>query len=138
LTAASRPQKLRRYTHTPEMSFFLTYVLHARIHRRCVRVFTYFDTGWRRLIGCLISTGHFLQKSPIIIGSFAENDLQLKASYGSSPPCTCKSLMFSNHAYTAGKKIFHTRTHRRRAREFSRNWIAAPKVAHIYTHFQYV
>jgi len=66
--------------------------------RVCVRVYVHIcvcvsvyacqcvsDTEWPRVIGCHI--GHSLQKSPIIGGSFAKNDLQLKTSYVSSQAC---------------------------------------------------
>ena len=43
-------------------------------------------TKWRTPIECLSLIGDLPQKSPMTIGSFAKNDLQLKASCGSSPP----------------------------------------------------
>ena len=67
-------------------------IMNTRIHV-CALHMTY-DTGWRRPTGCLMFIGNFPQKSPIISVCF----LQLKASYGSSPPCVTGTYHM-NHMY---------------------------------------
>ena len=64
---------------------YVTWLIHSH------HTWPLFCTGWPRPTGCLIFIGHFLQKSPVIRGSFAKIVLQLKKSYEFSPPCTVTS-----------------------------------------------
>jgi len=63
----------------------------------CVHFLVCFNSSkWQRPVGCLIFIFHSPQKSPIIIGSFAEKDLQHKASHASSPPCITPHSILSH------------------------------------------
>ena len=62
------------------------------------------STGWRRPIECPIFTGHFPQKSLIISGSFAKNDVQPQASHGSLPLST--AILRSEFSKCSSELIF--------------------------------
>jgi len=80
------------------------YIMSCRVSEHIyIYIYIVSCTGWQRPIGCLTFTGHFPQKRPIIRGSFAERDLQFKASCGSLPPCDMHSLSLTLTQRTARK-----------------------------------
>jgi len=56
------------------------------------------------MVGCLIFSDYFPQKSPIISGSFADRVLQLNASYASSPHCM-RGVPHSFVMHVAGRTL---------------------------------
>ena len=67
-----KKSEIPRLNFTPPPELYDVHFLHGTW---CTREYT------------MNTSGHFLRKSPIHSGSFAKNDVQLKASYGSWPPC---------------------------------------------------
>ena len=60
----------------------------------------------------IIFRGRFPQKTPIIIGFLAKNDLQLKATKGSSPPSVVRhslALLFKSFSVVNSAKSWHLR-----------------------------
>jgi len=94
------------YVFTHQEYHMYSHINHAyHVLLICIHTST-MPMGWRSSVRCLIFIDHFPQKSPIISGSFAERELQLKASYASSPPRTMScSYVFTHQQCLQGGQV---------------------------------
>jgi len=71
------------------------------------------NTGWRRIIECLVFIGYFLPKIPIINGFFAENDLNVRHPMGLRHPvfvvCLFILLYVQRHSHRDNLHKYVTR-----------------------------
>jgi len=106
-----------RHTHTHTRTHAHTYThTHTRIHAR-IRTHSHTHTQMhtrpheRRACDAITFMGQSPQRSPIISGSFAQRDQQLKTSYESLPPCTGWLSVFPPHTHTHMHTHTYANTH---------------------------
>ena len=82
------------------MTIFKSLCVYLYVLQKSMCVSVCIAKGWRRPIRCLIFIGHFPQKSPIISGSLAENDLRLRGLYSVLQVSLCH-ITVSHHCATS-------------------------------------
>jgi len=96
------------YIYALYTGVLFTYILYTRVSADIEIRHVWMSHVTRIKESSLILIGHFLQKSHIIIGYFAKNKLQCKASYGSLPLCM-NTACFNESCHSHEEvKSYHT------------------------------